>query len=89
MHGPGVDDVEHERLDGCAVSELTLPAEISESAWASEPTLKVMDPPLAPELTVAVASLVDELGIQACHPDGDSSVSAVDWSVVTSEETFW
>ena len=73
----------------CAVSELTLPAEISESAWASESTLKVMDPPMAPEPTVAVASSVEELGIHACHPDGDSRVSAADWSVATSEEMFW
>ena len=44
---------------------------------------------MAPAPTVAVASLVDELGIQACHPEGDSSVSAADCSVVTSAEMFW
>ena len=44
---------------------------------------------MAPEPTVAEASWVVELGIQACHPDWDSSVSDADCNVTTSLEMFW
>jgi hypothetical protein len=73
----------------CALSDVTLPEEIWESAWASESTEKVIEPPMAPSPTVAVASSVVELGIHACQPEGDARVSETLWSVAMSVERAW
>lgn len=50
----------------------------------------MIEPPIAPEPTVAVASAVVEFGIHACHPEGDFlRVSETDCSVATSFVMPW